>query len=320
MDAVQRFDRVARHPIGVVAERTGLSQDVIRVWERRYGVVEPARTDAGQRLYSDADVERLRLLHAATLAGRSIGSVARLTTVELEQLVSEDSEARYKVPVDAGAGPGAAAVQPAMFAVELERALALARQLDGHALEGMIRRAIAMHGVPDVLDGLAAPLLRRVGEEWHAGRLTPAEEHLASASVHRAVMVAVSPGGAIPGAPVLVVATPAGERHEIGAILVAAAATASGWNVTYLGADLPALDIARTAHNVGASAVAISVVYLADRDRVLGELRALRGALAPDMRLLLGGGAAHLLAEQLAGLDVTILSDLATLASLTPSR
>ncbi|NIP80241.1 MAG: MerR family transcriptional regulator [Gemmatimonadetes bacterium] len=68
----------ARHPIGVVSERTGLTPDVLRVWERRYGVVEPSRSDGGQRLYTDADIERLRLLHLATLAGRSIGQVVEL--------------------------------------------------------------------------------------------------------------------------------------------------------------------------------------------------------------------------------------------------
>src|SRR6476661_3084343 len=86
----------ARHPIAVVAERTGLSQDVLRVWERRYGVVTPKRGPGGQRLYSDADVERLALLHAATRAGRGIGQVAGLTTHAIAALVDEDSAARER--------------------------------------------------------------------------------------------------------------------------------------------------------------------------------------------------------------------------------
>ena len=61
------------HPIAVAAERTGLTQDVLRVWERRYGAVKPKRGANGQRVYTDADLEQLRLLHAATHAGRSIG-------------------------------------------------------------------------------------------------------------------------------------------------------------------------------------------------------------------------------------------------------
>src|SRR5918998_2487369 len=88
---------VARHPIGVVAERTGLSPDILRVWERRYRAVEPSRAPDGQRAYSDADVERLRLLRLATLAGRSIRQVARLATDELARLVRDDDDARQEV-------------------------------------------------------------------------------------------------------------------------------------------------------------------------------------------------------------------------------
>src|SRR5919206_4189304 len=88
---------VARHPIGVVAERTGLSPDLLRVWERRYRAVEPSRSGDGQRAYSDADIERLRLLRLATTAGRSIGQVARLATEELARLVGEDEAARPRV-------------------------------------------------------------------------------------------------------------------------------------------------------------------------------------------------------------------------------
>ena len=83
-----------RHPIAVVTERTGLSQDLLRVWERRYRAVSPTRGPGGQRLYSDADIERLVLLHAATRAGRSISRVANLANEALSAMVDEDVAAR----------------------------------------------------------------------------------------------------------------------------------------------------------------------------------------------------------------------------------
>src|ERR687895_1311192 len=89
---------IARHPIGVVAERTGLSPDLLRVWERRYRAVEPSRSLDGQRAYSDGDIERLRLLRLATAAGRSISQVATLGTEELARLVHEDEAARQRAP------------------------------------------------------------------------------------------------------------------------------------------------------------------------------------------------------------------------------
>ncbi|MEP6550304.1 MAG: MerR family transcriptional regulator, partial [Gemmatimonadales bacterium] len=82
---------MGQHPIAVVAERTGLTQDVLRVWERRYGAVKPTRGSNGQRLYTDADVHRLRDLHAATIAGRNIGQVAKLSDKALSAIVQGDA-------------------------------------------------------------------------------------------------------------------------------------------------------------------------------------------------------------------------------------
>ena len=78
--------RQPRHPMGAVAQRTGLSSDVIRAWERRYGVVSPERSSGGHRLYSDADVEKLRLLHRLTLAGRQIGGLVQLEQSALRRV------------------------------------------------------------------------------------------------------------------------------------------------------------------------------------------------------------------------------------------
>ena len=95
-------------------------------------------------------------------------------------------------------------------------------------------------GVTAFLESVAAPLLRRVGDEWHAGRLTPAQEHLVSSVLHDIAVETMRALTQQVGVPRVLVATPAGERHVIGAALVGAAAAVEGWNVLYLGADLPA--------------------------------------------------------------------------------
>src|SRR5512145_2979484 len=97
-----------RHPMRVVTRRTGLSAEILRVWERRYRVVTPARTQTGRRLYSDAEIERLHLLHRATLGGRSIGLVAALPTPALAKLVRQDAEAEQARPTSPGTGRAAA--------------------------------------------------------------------------------------------------------------------------------------------------------------------------------------------------------------------
>ena len=278
-----------RHPIGVVSERTRLSQDVLRVWERRYGVVEPGRSPSGQRLYSDADIERLRLLSLATGMGRTISQVATLATPELARMVRDDEAARSQATEQARrAEPVSDLIEPA-----LARALAL----DGPGLNAVLHRAMLAVGLPIFLETIATPLLTRIGDEWHAGRLVPSQEHLATAVIQRVVSSAMQLVVAAPGAPNLVIATPAGERHEIGAILAAAAASAEGWRVTYLGADLPAADIADAAIRTNAHAVGLSVIYISDRTQLLEEIRLLRARMPASVSLLVGGAGGAALSE-----------------------
>ena len=94
-------------PIGVVARRTGLSKDVLRVWESRYGVVHPSRSESGRRLYSEADVERLGLLRAATASGWSIGEVAHRSDEELRELTKPVAMPRIGPEAGTGATPPA---------------------------------------------------------------------------------------------------------------------------------------------------------------------------------------------------------------------
>ncbi len=293
---------LAWHPIAVVAERTGLSQDVLRVWERRYGVVEPVRGPGGQRRYSDRDIERLQLLHAATRAGRSIGHVATLGAEALAALVADDVRART---LQTRPPEGSSATDAV-----IGEALAQARALDGPGLGLTLRRSMAHLGVSNFLELVAAPLLRLIGEEWHAGRLSPAPEHLVSSVVHDIIAGTILSLAPAADAPRMLVATPAGDRHAVGAALVAAAAAVEGWNVLYLGADLPADEIAAAARATAVRMVALSVVYVDDRDRVLGELRTLRTRLPDDVSLIVGGGGAGGLAGALGAIDVQVASSI----------
>lgn len=298
----------ARHPIGVVAERTGLSQDLLRVWERRYRAVEPSRTLDGQRVYSDADVERLRLLRLATRAGRSIRQVAPLTTEELASLVRDDEAARLQLTRGAEGG----ATEPARE--DVSRALELAR--GAHApLESFLRHAAAALGIPIFLDSLAAPLMRRMSEEREAQRLTQAQERVATATIQRVLEGAIQFLGAPPEAPNLLLATPVGEQHMAGSVLTAAAAAAAGWRVTNLGTDLPAVEIAAAAVAVDARAVCMNIVNASERDAVVAELRTLRLRLGVSVPLVAGGTGAVELKPELGDAGIHVVGDLSELRS-----
>jgi methanogenic corrinoid protein MtbC1 len=286
-------DERPRHPIRVVARRTGLRPDVLRVWERRYGVVRPTRSAGGQRLYSDADIERLALLHRAAAAGRAIGQIATLPTAELEALVAED-EAGHP-----GAGPrGGHARDEAAIAEHLEAAWLAASALAPARLEAALRHALFSLGGMTLIEGVLAPLLERLGEAWEAGRVTPAHEHAASAVVRRLLDLMTAELDPFEGAPVIVIATPSGELHEFGALLAAATAAAAGWRVIYLGCDLPAKDIAVAARETGARIVGLSVVQDTHPARVTTEITAVAKALDGVASVMVGGRAARSLPMQ----------------------
>ena len=292
----------------VVTRRTGLSPDLLRAWERRYEVVTPSRSEGGRRLYSDTDIERLRLLYRATLAGRSIGQLAELPTEALAALVRQDAAADAEQTTrGAQARDGDAPFAAAGYLADAARAI---ERLDATALEATLRRATIALSSITLLDGLLVPLLVDVGAHWREGTLRPVHEHLASMMVRR-VLDGVVEGASPPLATAsVVVATPSGQIHELGALLVAASAATEGWRVTYLGADLPAEDIAECAVRTRARAVALSVVYPTGDPAVGDELRRLRTALPKRTALLVGGAATPSYSAVLTAIGAVQLDDL----------
>lgn len=269
----------------VVARRTGLGADVIRVWERRYGAVAPARDSAGRRLYSDGDIDRLLLLRRATEGGRRIGDVARLGTSELERLVDEDRTHGAHV-----ASPPSGVQAPRDSAQHyLQACLAAIQAVAPADLESTLQRAAVALSTPVLLDQVLVPLLEEIGERCRVGGLRVSHEHAATAVLRTFLAQLIGAYRAQEHAPVLVVATPVGQRHELGALMAALSAAAEGWKVIYLGPDLPAEEIAYAAVQTKAAAVALSIVFPPDDPRIADELRRFRRALPHEMRLFTGG-------------------------------
>jgi methanogenic corrinoid protein MtbC1 len=270
------------HPIKVVSRRTGLSAHVIRAWEKRYQAVEPRRTATNRRVYSGEDIERLILLRRATLAGRGIGQVASLPTEELRELVLADESAQRLAP---GRELKQASTTPL-----LRQCIEAVEKLDSDALRSLLERASVSLSRPALVHELIAPLLYQVGDAWRDGTLRVAHEHMAAAMVR--TFVGNMNGGFphSPEAPNLVVTTPAGQLHELGALLVATTAVSEGWRVTYLGPNLPADEMASAVEQSGARALALSIVYPPDDPHLKDELKHLARLLANDSVSLLVGG------------------------------
>lgn len=286
-----------QHAIRFIAQKTGLSPHVIRVWERRYAVVAPSRSGTNRRLYTDAELERLQLLAQACRCGHNIGNIARLPEERLRVLAADCMQARANCADADG-----------FVATALESVKAL----DTPGLEAVLSRGAVTLGNQGVLCRVIAPLACALGSAWQAGDITAAQEHFASAVI-RNFLAQIRPFALSETAPMLVVATPCGQLHELGALLVAAAAGNVGWRVTYLGAGLPAAEIAGAATQTKARAVALSVVYPEDDPHLPGELVRLRTLLPTELPLLLGGRAVAAYRPALAGRQITFVGPLGEL-------
>ena len=296
--------QVITYPIQVVVRETGLSAHVLRVWEKRYGAVVPERTSTQRRSYSEAELRRLKLLRRVTLLGHPIGSVARLPDHELESLASAAAPAPPAISERAGADSPL-----------VEQGLAAVQAFDADALNALLERTAIDAGHMALLRQVIAPLAERIGELWADGSLRPAHEHFATAAMRGFLLnPARQYAGADPGA-TLVISTPQGQLHELGAVMAAALANENGWRAIYLGPSLPAAEIAGAALQNRARAVALSVLFPAGDPNVARELGDLRRFLPGNVPILVGGHAAELSRDALEAAGAVYVADLPELAA-----
>ncbi len=258
------------YPLRSAARLTGLSPELLRAWERRYAVVEPIRTPGGTRRYRASDLERLRLLKAASDAGHRIGSLARLSNPELERLgIATEAAPRARLDEILGA-------LDAFDVAEAQRRLAL--QLSALGVIAFARE-------------VALPLVREIGERWVAQRMRIGSEHLATAVLRSLLGSALLPSANSLRGPRIVFATLSGERHELGLLMAALSALGAGANPVYLGPDVPVEDLVYAVSRSRAAALALSIVAATESD-VTGPLKALRAELPADVHLWVGGAGA----------------------------
>ena len=191
--------------------------------------------------------------------------------------------------------------------------------LEAAALGDLLEESRLRYGQRTVLLCIVAPLVHEVGESWRRGELRVAHEHLATSVVRDFLALGARNYPARKDAPEIVVATPPGQVHEVGALLAAAAARDLGWRATYLGPSLPAEEIAACVQTRRARAVALSTVYPSDDPNVPAEITKLRRLLPPHTLLLLGGRAAYGYHQALRVPDVKLVTGLTELESALES-
>jgi MerR family transcriptional regulator, light-induced transcriptional regulator len=289
------------YPLRTVAAMTGLTPDLIRAWEKRYAVVTPIRGARGARLYTAADIGHLRLLARVVGGGRAIGDIAALRPAEVEKLVAQS----------APDGQGLESRQtPPLHEHFVSRVLERLERFDHAAVTRLLGDAVVGLGAHTFVREVAVPLVHRVGASWAAGDLPIAAEHLLTGTL-RNLLGAMMQHRTEAGRPV-VLAAPAGERHELGLLLVALLALEAGVNVAYLGVDLPAGEILVAAKHTQARVIGLSVVAGRNRAHAVREVEGIQMALSADTELWLGGADAGRVAADVRAFRGWVVDDLNT--------
>jgi DNA-binding transcriptional MerR regulator/methylmalonyl-CoA mutase cobalamin-binding subunit len=285
------------YSIKAVAQATGLTVETLRAWERRYAVVTPVRDASGRRVYRPDDVLRLRRLREATERGHPISRLAPLTDERLVALLDAPDDRR---------ADGTAATLVA-------RALEAAAQFRAAECEQAVTLAVALLPPPQLVSDVLQPLLREVGERWHRGELSIAQERLVSRVVSRHVGLMLDTYDRVARREGIVFATLPGERHELGLLMSAMICASRGFRVHYLGADVPPAEIARFAGEVDAAIVALSVVLTERLSEVPLEIATLAAALPAGTAIWVGGSASPVLADAVLPACCVLLRDAAEL-------
>ena len=271
--------------IGDICSETGLSADVVRVWERRYGFPVPVRLPSGHRRYRQADLHQLRLMAEAVAQGYRPSMVVRTGEAALKRLLIPTANPRVEALFQTVAG---------MDTVRMRR---------------LLREALEEVGWKPFLQGIITQLLDRVGMAWAEGSIGIQHEHLATEVLEDLLRELRLKFWAVPERGKVLLCTLPGERHRLGLLMAALAYAAQGTSTELLGVDLPVASIAQAARTLRADRVAVSLSIQSSGEPTRRLLLDLLERLPPGCRLIVGGqGAARTRkvegVERMVGLDV----------------
>ena len=268
--------------IANVERETGLSKDLLRMWERRYGFPAPARDANGDRIYPADQVDRLRRIKRLIDQGHRPG---KLITAPPEQL------AALAIP-SMTSGERNEASTP--FAAQFESFLEELRHHDATAFQQRLQHTLARQGLASFVRDTVAPLIGNVGRAWESGRIAVFEEHLFTELTKRVLRQAVAGIAAGSAPPRVLLTTVPGEPHELGLLMVEALFALEGAQCVPLGVQMPLTEIANAATAHRADIVALSFSTAFPSRRIPALLDQLRTMLPESASLWAGGsGVSH---------------------------
>jgi DNA-binding transcriptional MerR regulator/methylmalonyl-CoA mutase cobalamin-binding subunit len=270
--------------IHIAAKLSGVRVELIRAWERRYGVPAPERTPSGYRMYTEQDVALLKRLKQLTEEGVSISEAVRLVSPRPPEAPARQVDAQVEVSATRVQGWRTAMLE----AAQANDQLRMSRVLDE-----------VFSALPPLkaLEEVLAPVQYEVGERWSVGTLTVAQEHMVSQVVRARVVSLLHAAPRNEGARHTVLACFPEEEHEVGLLGVALRLRHGGRRVTLLGQRTPAKDLARLVHQLRPDFVGLSAVTDPGPEAFARQLGEVLEALPPGVPVWVGGAAAEAYAE-----------------------
>lgn len=299
------------YPIKYVALQTGLKPYLIRTWEERHGVVNPKRSSSNRRLYSDQDIQRLKLLKTAVDRGHTISSVAPLSDQDLEALIERSQSglpSADQALLQDTATPSDTLENVCRHTVQA--ALSHIRQLDSRSLEKVLDDAAVAVPRQAFLQLIILPLFVRIGELWRDGKLKIVNEHMASTIVRSILWDMLRTIEVSATAPRIVIATPIGHWHEFGALASALAASESGWQAIYFGPNLPSEEIAYAVKKLDARVLTLSLCHRLNDNKLTVELVKIRRLVGKRLPIFIGGPGAVAAQKTIEGIRAEVVNDL----------
>ena len=272
--------------IGAVARATGLSADTLRVWQKRYGFPVPERRPSGHRLYSPADVRRLRRISEALSRGHRPGQVVPLAEARLQSLLDETGARSAVLPRGEGR-PGFRAVPPP------GSLLPLVRRHDAPSLIAALLAEAASLGPVEFVRQRAAPMIDEIGDAWSRGDIGIHHEHFFSERLSDVLRSVRLPYERTATGPRITFATLAGETHALGLQMAALVAAVAGLEPHLLGPDAPVPEIAAAVKTRRSAALGVSVSISTAGPWSRDQLATLRRAVSPAVPILVGGRGAR---------------------------
>jgi DNA-binding transcriptional MerR regulator/methylmalonyl-CoA mutase cobalamin-binding subunit len=254
------------YTIKQAARSSGVSEALLRAWERRYGVVVPQRNESGYRVYSQEDLAAVSSMRRLVDDGWSPAEAAKAVRAGTVPDVVEVEPAQT-VGTSGRTGPDASDTPDAATLTQLF--LSAATRLDTVGIEESLDGGFALGSFEHVVDTWLFPTLQALGSGWVNGEVDVAAEHAASHSVHRRLSVAFEAAGSRSRGPAVVVGLPSGSQHDLGALAFATALRRRGLDVLYLGADVPVDSWETAVRSRAALAAVLAVVTPADRPSAL---------------------------------------------------